>query len=110
MEFPKMARTSSSFLAFPVTKVTGRDRTNPLAAAISQISFAFSGIKSLNSEKIRETHYKKYISFPIFLHEHDKSEVELKLINGYKCKSNHKKRKKNKSFGSFLFYFCKAYG
>ena len=37
MELPKMARTSSSFLALAVTKVTGRDSTNPRAAAISQI-------------------------------------------------------------------------
>lgn len=43
-----MARTSSSFLAFPVTKVTGRGSTNPEAAdfiaAISQIFFDFSGV------------------------------------------------------------------
>ena len=29
MEFPKIARTSSSFLALPVTKVTGRGNTKP---------------------------------------------------------------------------------
>jgi len=48
MEWPKMARTSSSFLAFPVTKVTGRGRTNPEAAdfiaAISQIFFDISAV------------------------------------------------------------------
>jgi hypothetical protein len=33
MEFPNMARTSSSFLALPVTKVTGRDTIKPDALA-----------------------------------------------------------------------------
>jgi hypothetical protein len=37
MEFPKMARTSSSFLALPVTKVTGRDNTKPDALAAAAI-------------------------------------------------------------------------
>lgn len=35
MDCPKMALTSSSFFAFPVTKVTGLGTNNPLAAAIS---------------------------------------------------------------------------
>lgn len=38
MDWPKIARTSSSFFELPVTNVTGRDRTGPdpttLAAAI----------------------------------------------------------------------------
>lgn len=33
MDWPKMYRTSSSFLALPVTKVTGRERINPDAEA-----------------------------------------------------------------------------
>ena len=33
MEWPKMDRTSSSFLALPVTKVTGRERIKPDADA-----------------------------------------------------------------------------
>lgn len=33
IEFPRIARTSSSFLALPVTKVTGRESTSPLGAA-----------------------------------------------------------------------------
>lgn len=32
MDWPKMARTSSSFLALPVTKVTDRETTTPDAA------------------------------------------------------------------------------
>jgi hypothetical protein len=43
MEFPKMARTSSSFLALPVTKVTGRDiiKADALAAAAILPRFLF---------------------------------------------------------------------
>lgn len=53
-----MARTSSSFLAFPVTKVTGRGRINPEAAdfiaAICQIFFDISAVTGT-----KHNHFKK---------------------------------------------------
>jgi hypothetical protein len=39
--WPKIARTSSSFFAFPVTNVSGRDTTTPDAAFAAAISIAF---------------------------------------------------------------------
>lgn len=44
MDWPKIARTSSSFLALPVTNVTDRDTSKPeafAAAAAAAISAAF---------------------------------------------------------------------
>lgn len=75
MDWPKIARTSSSFLALPVTKVIGRDNTSPevvalAAAAISAgVFFCFvqQEVEQLFNDKIRDLLYNIVLFFWIIL-------------------------------------------
>lgn len=74
MEVPKMARTSSSFLAFPVTKVTGFGSTSPppLApnTAIFPPSFSLAAIskhRSLSTLAVKGDHFGFLSSQTTFL-------------------------------------------